>query len=809
MAETKRLRRHRRKLALMLTTSLAITGGIFAPEQLQAQATAVRFDIPAQPLGSALDAYGRISGWNLSYTPELVRGRTSAAVSGAMTPDAALRAMVAGSGLEVRVTAPGSAALVGAPQAAAGEGDGQVLNAVTLTAAPGTVTEGTGSWTTEWMRSATGLVLSQKETPQSTSVITDAQMKDRNITTIAETMEAATGVTVQAFESDRINYYSRGFQIDAYQYDGVPIPRDGAWQFGDNNPDMALYDHVEIVRGATGLMQGAGEPGASVNFIRKRPTDVFQSSAGVSLAYPKGGRVESDISGPLNDAGSVRGRLVGVMDSRDGTLDRYHKDKYILFGAVDVDLSDSTVLSTGLSYQKTDADGVTWGGLQPFHTDGGLIDWPRGTSNGADWTYVDTERTEAFGSLEHIFENGWTGRMVLSHVRNDMDSKLAWIYDIPGRLTGDGMSGYGTRYNGGYEQTNLNAVLNGDFNAFGRSHQFVLGAMASDGEGTYYGYGSGESFPVNMYRMNGRYPAPVLSDRPTFTDGSKTRQYGLYGTGRFSVTDSFNILAGARINWWDGEQNDGEKVTASYRFSGEVTPYVGFTYDINPTYTAYGSITSIYKPQLVQDADRNYLDPTYGYNYELGVKGDLLDGALLVSGAIFQTEQKDVANYVGYVPEEFRSIYESIDGTTTRGVEFEVAGAINDRWNVSAGYTFRTSEDKDGKDLYTDQPEHTLKLATNYRLAALEDRMTVGGAARWQSSTESMDFDADDSVPSVHQDSYAVFDFNASYDLDARTELTLSVNNIFNKKYYATTGFYDTVVYGEGRRAEIALRKRF
>ncbi|WP_224767388.1 TonB-dependent receptor plug domain-containing protein [Paracoccus yeei] len=131
------------------------------------------------------------------------------------------------------------------------------LDEVVITAAPATTTQDSGSWTTEWMRSATGLVLSQKETPQSTSVITDQQMKDRNITTISETMEAATGITVQAFESDRINYYARGFPIDAYQYDGVPIPRDGTWQFGDNNPDMALYDHVEIVRGANGLMQGA------------------------------------------------------------------------------------------------------------------------------------------------------------------------------------------------------------------------------------------------------------------------------------------------------------------------------------------------------------------------------------------------------------------------------------------------------------------------------------------------------------------------------------------------------------------------
>ncbi|MFD2439938.1 TonB-dependent siderophore receptor [Paracoccus kondratievae] len=163
-----------------------------------------------------------------------------------------------------------------------------VLDEVTITAAPGTETEGSGSWTTAWMRSATGLVLSQKETPQSTSAVTHAQMQDRNITTIAQTMEAATGITVQAYESDRINYYARGFYIDAYQYDGVPTPRNGAWTFGDNNPDMALYDHVEIVRGATGLMQGAGEPGASVNFIRKRPTSEFQNQTAVSLAYPKG-----------------------------------------------------------------------------------------------------------------------------------------------------------------------------------------------------------------------------------------------------------------------------------------------------------------------------------------------------------------------------------------------------------------------------------------------------------------------------------------------------------------------------------------
>lgn len=685
-----------------------------------------------------------------------------------------------------------------------------VLDEVTLTAAPAETTEGTGSWTTEWMRSATGLILSQKETPQSTSAITAQQLDDRNITTIAQTLGAATGITVQAYESDRINYSARGFQIDAYQYDGVPVPRDGVWQFGDNNADMALYDHVEIVRGAAGLMQGAGEPGASINFIRKRPTATFQNNASVSLAYPDGGRVTGDVSGPLNASGTVRGRLIGVVDSRDGALDRYHKDKYVLSAAVDVDLNDSTTLSTGLSYQKTNGDGATWGGLAPFYADGGLIDWDRGASMGTDWTYVDTERTEFYTSLEHLFDNGWTGRLVYTHVKNDMDAQLAWISGDPDRLTGAGMSGYGTRYDGGYKQNNINAQLNGDYQLFGRTHQFVVGAMASKGDGTYYGYGSGETFAVNIHNLNGDYPAPALSDSPTFTSASEIKQYAIYGTTRISVTDAFALLGGARINWWDGQEGDGGPPTASFKFSGEITPYAGFTYDINPVYTAYGSVSSIYKPQLVRDAAGQYLDPTFGWNYELGVKAGLMEGALFASAAIFQTDQKDVADYVEYIEAENRSVYRSIDGTTTRGFEMEVAGAINDRWNVSGGYTFRTSKDKDGGALYKDQPKHTLKLASDYRLAnVLDDKLTLGGAVRWQSGTDSIDFANDDSSPSVHQGSYAVYDLNASYDINDRNEVTLSVNNLFDKKYYATTGFYDTVVYGDGRSAELTLRARF
>lgn len=706
---------------------------------------------------------------------------------------------------------------------APGEGT-LVLDTLEITAAPGTTTEDTGSWTTEWMRSATGMPLSQKETPQSTSVITDAQMKDRNITSVDETLAAATGITVLPYDSERSIFHARGFEITAYQYDGVPIPRDSTWQFGDNNADMVLYDHVEIVRGATGLMQGAGEPGASINFVRKRPTSFLRREVAAALAYPTGGRAEVDISGPLNESGTVRGRLIGAADARESSLDRYFKERYTGFGALEFDLTDSTLLNVGISYQDTRANNVSWAGLPAWYADGSLIDWPRGFNLGADWTKNDTQRTEAYASLEHVFDNGWTGRVVATHVRNDMQAKLLWVTD---GLTADGepifvdpATGVGPvadsagNYDGGYTQNSLNAVVNGDFEALGRTHQFVVGLFGSKGDGDFDGYSADDATlgPVgNIFAWDGSFAEPSWSPTVDQNWASNTTQVGLYGTTQFHATDALAIIGGARLNYWDGSVSDTYTGEASYSYRNIVTPYLGVTYDINQTFTAYGSVTSIYQPNLLQDANGDFLGPTYGWNYEVGVKAGLFDGAMYASAALFRTDQKDVAEFVDQYTDpsgRVHNVYRSIDGTTTQGFELEAAGAINERWNASFGYTYATSEDNAGNEVNTDTPRNTLKAATDYRVPGfLDERLTLGGAVRWQSATDGIPWY--DDLPNVKQDPYAVFDLNASYDVTEESVLTLSVNNILDEKYYASTGFYNAVTYGDGISAELMLRARF
>lgn len=59
----------------------------------------VVYDIPSQGLAEALSAYAAATGVQVLYETSLTSGRNSAAVRGKLTPEAALQALLAGSGL--------------------------------------------------------------------------------------------------------------------------------------------------------------------------------------------------------------------------------------------------------------------------------------------------------------------------------------------------------------------------------------------------------------------------------------------------------------------------------------------------------------------------------------------------------------------------------------------------------------------------------------------------------------------------------------------------------------------------------------
>ena len=280
---------------------------VIAAAASTAHAQALRqYDLPAGRLDVALTQIARIAGAVISFRADLVAGKSAPAVSGQLSVEEATARALAGSGLELRRTPDGS--LTVAPASAT------TLAPVTVEAATLGVTEGTHSYTTPVMSTATKFALSPRETPQSVSVVTRQQIEDRGYQSLDDVARDTTGLTTrQIGGGERTQFFSRGFEISSFLADGVPLGYDYDTQ---GVATLAMYDHIEVLRGAAGMMTGAGNPSGTINLVRKRATAVPQFSVTTSAGSWDNYRGEVDGSGPLNQSGTLRARgVVAYQDS--------------------------------------------------------------------------------------------------------------------------------------------------------------------------------------------------------------------------------------------------------------------------------------------------------------------------------------------------------------------------------------------------------------------------------------------------------------------------------------------------------------
>jgi outer membrane receptor for ferric coprogen and ferric-rhodotorulic acid len=222
-----------------------------------------------------------------------------------------------------------------------------------------------------------------------------------------------------------------------------------------------------------------------------------------------------------------------------------------------------------------------------------------------------------------------------------------------------------------------------------------------------------------------------FSDTVTSLTGStsSTEQKAGYLATRLSLTDELHAVLGSRYGSWKSSSTtnsyDANQVLSavdntSQKHNDMWTPYAGLLYDITPEYTAYVSYTDIFKPQTNRDANRKYLEPVVGSNYELGLKGSLLQERLNLATALFWSDQDNVAELDDSVPpdpvtgEEFYKA--NGKGTKVRGFEAELSGEVMADWNMTAGYTYTHSVNGEKNRTNTTAPLNMFRLSTAYRL---------------------------------------------------------------------------------------------
>lgn len=696
------------------------------------------------------------------------------------------------------------------------------MPAVTVTGQAPSATEGTASYTAAEMRSATRMDLSLRETPQSVSVITRQLLDDLGAVRLDQALAQTTGIQVGQNDTERTTFYARGFSINNFQVDGMPR--------GGNAPlqDTILYDRIEVVRGATGLMGGTGDPSASINMVRKRPTKTFQASGGLIMGRWDDQRVEADISTPLNQDGSLRGRAAVAKQRRDSYLDMYHERKTVGMAILEADLRPGSMLTLGADFQDNTPTGATWGAVAYWNADGSLANLPRNTSLTTPWSTWANKQHTVFTSLDQRLPGNWN--MHLGYARTESSNRTTVAYagaGYPNPATGTGMRLWtGAWGEGKTDNDNFDVYASGPFTLLGRKHTAIIGWNGGNQRARSLGGVAEINYPAQLpdYRSwTGNIPRPIFHPDGSHTE-TVTRLAGGYVATRLSLADSLHVIVGARSSTYRTDTRNydtkGKFINTSdfAETRNEVTPYVGTVFDISKQYSLYASFTQLFNPQTSKDRNNKFLPPETGDNGELGIKGEFYDGKLNASAALFHTRKKNLAELDRTVPPGFllpdggQAMVANGDGITAKGIEFDLSGQITPAWEASGGYTYLHAAEADGRRAATTQPRHLLRLATGYRFDGALSGLRAGASMTAQSATYSEAWygrPPTGAKTNIPQAAYALFSVMGSYAIGKHASVQLNVNNLLDKKYYRNVGFFDGVFWGEPRNVSLAVRSAF
>jgi len=669
----------------------------------------------------------------------------------------------------------------------------------------GSTTEGSASYTTGAMSTATKLPMTMRETPQAVTVMTRQRMDDQAMTSINDVVKYTPGLFLsQSSGPGRQTYTSRGFDIDNLMYDGIPSTYQG-WTVGAQ-PNLAMFDRVEIVRGATGLVTGAGNPSAAINLVRKRPL----AEQKVTLTGAAGSwddyRGEVDASSPLNASGTLRGRVVTSYRDSNSFVDGGEETHGLFYAITEADLSDDTTLSLGFSHQK-DKNNYFWGASM-VGLDGHHLDLPRSYNPGTDWEDKDQEINTVFAEVRQRLANDW--KLQVNATYTEQNALFSGSYQS--RWASD-QSLARTVYQSAHDedQAGIDGFVSGPFDAFGRTHELVVGASKRIYDMTTHNY--------SPYDTNW----PLDAGKPDFvhTGNSRTvtNQEGVYMTTRLSLADPLKLILGSRLDWYDYDDKDSSE--ADYKVTRNVTRYTGLIYDLDDHHSVYVSFSDIFNPQAYKNASGSPLKPVEGKNYEVGIKGEYFDGALNASVALFRVDQENRAvsltDVSGCV--DPTNCYAASGEVRSQGIDMELQGALTRNWQVGAGYTYaRTHYVKDDANpqnesqrFTTDNPEHLFKLSTVYRFEGPLEKLRVGGNVYWQSRMYN-DISTASGGYRLEQGAYAVTDLMAGYQLTRNLDLQLNANNIFDRKYYSSISnsvLYGGDTYGSPRNMMVTAKYSF
>ena len=623
-----------------------------------------------------------------------------------------------------------------------------------------------------------------RDTPRSIQVVPEQVLEDQRAIRLGDALRNVAGAAQDdSFGGTRDRFTIRGFSQDTFL-------RNGFRQRQNSLRETANVERVEVLRGPASVLYGQLEPGGVVNLVTEQP--LFDPAYSAELSVGSFGlfRPSVDLTGPVNDDGSVRYRVNAVFEG-GGNFRDFDRDTDRIFVAPVLawDIGDRTSVVFEADYLND---------KRPFDRGivaigNGIADIPYDRVLGHPDDEAEVEELSLGYQLEHELNDNWKVRNGLRFTNSD-----TFDYRADSRLIRDnGQLNRRFRSNDDVSETlDFQTNVTGKFATGAIDHTLLFGVDVGRTlrGGTQRALPTDPNFPIDIYN-------PVLGDRPDLSEltrfvrnnRNRINTVGLYLQDQIDLTDNLILLAGGRIDFFDQSNTNNLSGRKFEQDDNAFSPQVGLVYQPIEPISIYGSYSRAFVPSTSIRADGSLLEPERGTQYEIGVRGEFLDGRLVANLAAFELTKTNIATED---PND-SDFSVPVGEVRSRGIELDVTGELAPGWNVIASYANTDAEITKDNSLtvgnrLTNVPRNSGSLWSTYEIQSGNLQGFGFGAGLFFVGDRAGDLDATFELPSYVRTDAVVF-----YRRD-NWRAAINIKNLFDIDYVRTSeGFREAITPGE------------
>ncbi|GGC12778.1 ferric siderophore receptor [Oxalicibacterium flavum] len=797
---------------LLAAAILLMAGGVqFSPsahaQTPQTAAASISFRIAAGPLGTALEQFARATGVNVSYDAQLVNGVFTPGLDGTYGVAASLRLLLTGSGIEAIEQPGGGFQLRKAATAA--------VNAVTLPTVSVTTQAETATGplvgyvarrATAGSKTDTPIV----ETPQSVSVVTNDELRNRQAETLAQALNYTPGFTSQptSFNRTADRFRIRGIDVESANSGSM---RDGL-RLQSNSYDGIQepygLERVEVLRGAASVLYGQLSPGGVVNAVSKRPVSEPIREIGLQLGSHDRRQLMADFSGAVPGSETLDYRL--TMLGRDSnTAGKYiPDDKLYIAPALTWRPSAATSLTLLSFYQKTD---TRFSAPLPYQLVEGVGNGPHtiGRDDFIGEPNYDKMKGEMF-TIGYELDHALNANTRINHRLRFFESKVTWNYlqaqTSAAAIAAAASTGILRRqYSDRQEHAKgiaSDTRVEWDGFLLGAEHKLLVGIDA------YRMDYDSQNFRANASSLNidtYNYGQPVVVNRdPSLNRGSRlqTNQTGLYAQDQINLGERWSMVFGLRHDWAEQDQTAHRDGRRALQKDEATTWRAGVVYKMANGFAPYLSYSESFFPVSVSEVSGQTFQPTRGKQYEAGLRYQPEDSRMLLSAAIYELTQDNVLKF-----DAGQNAYRQTGEVRSRGFEIEAKAEVSPELSIIASYAYtdarvtRSTIASEIGQRSEDTPYHQAAVWADYNFGAWRvPQLRLATGLRYKGTTHA-------SGISTPMPAYTLIDAMLGYQIDAHWDFSFNVSNLADKKF--TYCEFAICRYGDERQVSANLLYRW